>query len=350
MLPVYRIDPLTDDRWIALLEEHPDASVFHTPGWLGALKRTYGYEPVAFTTARPGQPLGNGMVFCRVKSWVTGSRLVSLPFSDHCQPLVDGPDSFTSLLAVLHQETRRGRWKYVELRPLSAPYLTIDDNAPLTKSEQFHFHRIDLQPDSAALFGEFHKSCVQRKIRRAERESLRYESGRSADLLDRFYALLVLTRRRHQLPPQPLVWFQNLLKGLGDRLTIRMVSKDKQPVASILTLAHRTSLVYKYGCSDEQFHNLGGMPLLFWTAIQEAKEAGFRELDLGRSDLDNSGLVQFKGHLGATCSSLSYYRYPANAETGQVRSWGARAARSLFSRVPDSVLLPMGKLLYRHLG
>ena len=36
------IDPLADARWDELVERHPRASVFHTRGWLEALKRTYG--------------------------------------------------------------------------------------------------------------------------------------------------------------------------------------------------------------------------------------------------------------------------------------------------------------------
>ena len=89
---VYEIDPLCDPRWPEFLQNNPRASVFHTPGWLRALKRTYGYEPVVYTTTPATVELTNGWVFCRVFSWLTGRRLVSLPFSDHCEPLVDKPE------------------------------------------------------------------------------------------------------------------------------------------------------------------------------------------------------------------------------------------------------------------
>jgi hypothetical protein len=350
MLTAYRIDPLEDDRWLRLLHNHPDASVFHTPSWLRALRRTYGYEPIAFTTSRPGQSLNNGMVFCQVKSWMTGSRLVSLPFSDHCQPLADSSAGFKSLLSALHAEAEDRRWKYIELRPRVSQSTILDCDANLPTGEQFFFHCLDLNPDLQSLFSGFHKSCVQRKIRRAEREQLSYESGRSSALLGKFYGLLIKTRRRHQLPPQPLAWFENLVDCLGESLTIRVVSKDEQPIASIMTIAFKRSLVYKYGCSDERFHNLGGMPLLFWNAIQEAKQSGYEELDFGRSEMDNEGLVQFKGHFGAECLRLTYYRSPAPVTGGLSRNWGSRATRHILSRVPDSVLVPVGNLLYRHLG
>ena len=99
-MPVIVIDPLRDSRWKELVERDPRASVFHTVGWLQALHDTYGYTPMAFTTATPGETLRSGAVFCEVKSWITGRRLVSLPFSDHCGLLAEnGADAAEILRA-----------------------------------------------------------------------------------------------------------------------------------------------------------------------------------------------------------------------------------------------------------
>jgi len=83
-MTVYTLDPLQDSRWAELIARHPQASVFHTMAWLQTLRRTYGYQPTVFTTTGPESALDNGIVFCQVRSWLTGRRLVSLPFSDHC--------------------------------------------------------------------------------------------------------------------------------------------------------------------------------------------------------------------------------------------------------------------------
>ena len=89
-VPVYQIDPLTDPRWQEFTARHPRASVFHSSGWLRALQLAYGYEPIAYTLSPPQSEVANAVVFSRIRSWATGRRLVSLPFSDHCEPLVDG--------------------------------------------------------------------------------------------------------------------------------------------------------------------------------------------------------------------------------------------------------------------
>lgn len=344
------LDPLRDSRWMAFLARHPSASVFHTAAWLQALRRTYGYRPLVYTTTRPGMPLSNGVVFCKVDSWLTGTRLVSLPFSDHCQPLADDPRDLPIIFAGLQERFRNQSWKYMEVRPLSSQADEYDWTGQFGSNESYCLHTLDLRPNEDVLFRNFHKSCIQRKIQRAEREGLKCEAGRSEAILKKFYSMLLLTRRRHQLPPQPMSWFRNLIRSLGDKAEILIALKDSQPVAGILTLSFKQSLVYKYGCSDARFHNLGGTLLVLWNALQNGKKNGAVEFDLGRSELDNPGLIAFKGHWGAQRFPLTYYRYPSNHFAQADSDWRTRIAKQAFSRMPDSLLAATGRLLYRHIG
>jgi GNAT acetyltransferase-like protein len=346
-LTVCTLNPLEDPRWAEFVQRHPRASVFHTPGWLEALHRTYGYEPIVYTTSLPRAELTNGLVFCRVRSWLTGNRIVSLPFSDHCEALADKAEDLNCLLDSLERESKSDGWKYVEMRPVSP---LLEDRGGFRTDRVFHFHKIDLRPQLSELFRSFAKTGCQQKIRRAERMKLTYEEGRSELLLKKFYGLLLMTRRRQHLPPQPMEWFQNLMYCLGEKLQIRVVSKDSVPIASLLTLAHRESIVDKYGCSDERFHNLGGIPFLFWKTIQEAKDLGLSEFDLGRSDPDARALISFKEGWHATRSTLTYYRCPPCPSECPAEGWKIRLAKRVFARLPDPVLTTMGKLLYRHIG
>jgi len=349
-MAVYEVEPLKDEtRWSELLRVQPMSSVFHTRAWLEALSATYGYEVRALTTTKPGQALKNGLVFCRVKSWLTGSRTVSLPFSDHCQPLVDNAADLTVLVRALEQDVSSRSSKYCELRPVAGLGGDISQEMGLAESAVFCLHTLDLRRSEEELYRSFHKSCIQRKVERAEREGLCLQQGRSETELNMFYNLLLLTRRRHQLPPQPLTWFRNLIKSFGDGLRIQLALKDGRPIASILTLEHKNSVVYKYGCSDAEFHNLGGMPFLFWHAIRRAKERGAEVFDFGRSEIDNPGLISFKDNWRGTRSNLVYYRHPSPLPQIGKKS-NAEAARRTLSLMPDFCLKIAGRLLYRHVG
>jgi CelD/BcsL family acetyltransferase involved in cellulose biosynthesis len=345
---IHRIDPLKDPRWPKFLQSHPHASIFHAPGWLEALNRTYGYQPIAFTTSDSTQELTDGLLFCCINSSFTGRRLVSLPFSDHCEPLTNTLENLTIFLRFLEENLKKEKWRYIELRPLISRRNSVSG---FEQNQTSFVHILDLTRTQDEIFRAFHKDSIQRKIRRAEREGLTYEEGRSEQFLDQFYQLLLRTRRRHQLPPQPRQWFRNLIVCLGDQLKIRVASRDGQPMASILTLEFKNVMVYKYGCSDAQYHNLGPMHLLFWKTIQEARNKGLGEFDLGRSDADNAGLVEFKDRWGATRSTLDYLRYPPGiVKTDSRESWGVKAAKHLFHHLPDGFLEAAGKLLYRHVG
>jgi len=349
VMRVRRIDPLQDSRWEEFLRGQAQASLFHTPAWLRALHLTYGYEPVAFTTSASNAPLSNGIVFCKIKSMLTGTRLVSVPFADHCQPLVSSRDELEDLIAGLKQKVRSESCKYFELRCFNFGNVGLEQNTEVVKSASFAYHALDLRPEIDLLFRRFHKSCTQRKIRRAQREKLAYEEGRSDELIRQFYELFVMMRRRHGIPPPPLAWFVNLRDVLGGALKIRVIAKEGQPIASIVTVRHKERLLYKYGGSDARFHSLGAMPLLFWRTVQDAKELGLAELDLGRSDLEDNGLIAFKDHLGASRSILNYYRYPRQSvRRGIVRR--TLFAPKLYSHCPTFLLRAVGKFLYRHIG
>jgi len=108
-------------------------------------------------------------------------------------------------------------------------------------------------------------------------------------------------------------------------------------------------MVYKYGRSDHRFNNLGGTALLFWRTILETRQMGMEELDMGRSDIDNTGLTTFKERWGATRSTVNYWRCPARAASFRPES-AIRYAKKLISIAPDASLAMLGNLLYRHIG
>jgi len=344
---VWTINPLLDDRWPEFVNRHPYSSVFHTTGWLNALRITYGYEPVAFTTSSPSEKLTNALLFCVVRSWLTRGRLVSLPFTDHCEPLVENIEQLRALCTHLETLRRTQRWKYAEMRT-SDVFFTAEEH--LRECEVYRWHRLDLRSSLDALYKGFHKNCIRRRIRHAECQGLNYEEGRSESLVRSFYDLIVLSRLRKHLPPQPLEWFQNLVTCMGQDVCIRVAFRENRPVAGILTMSHLKKMYYKYGGSDARLNNLGATPMLFWQAIQAAKSAGMEELDLGRSELENQGLIRFKERWGAQSVRLTLWRGPTDVVSPSFERLKARLAKTICTCVPHKMLVLAGRLMYRHVG
>ena len=344
---VYEVDPLRDARWADLLARHKVSTVFHSAAWLEALKRTYGYNAAALTTSPPDQPLENAIVFCRVESWLTGRRVVSVPFADHCTPLVNSGEELECLLSHLKGECHGNRRRYAEIRAVDG---ALENQAGFSESARYCLHRLNLRPSLEALMQGLHPSCIRRRLTRAMREGFVYEEGRAETLLQKLYQLALMTRRRQKLPPQPLAWFRNLISSMGEQLKMRLLFHAGQPAAGIVTIRFQQSMTYKYGFSDPKFHRLGSMQLLLWKAIEEAKREGLLEFDMGRSEWANQGLVAFKDRWGCRRSVITHLRYPARDALLDRASLPLRIAKRLFALAPDRVLTTAGNLLYRHVA
>ena len=106
----------------------------------------------------PIERLTNASLFSLVRSWLTGSRLVSLPFSDHCELLVEHADRFRKRCGYVELLRKVERWNYVEIRSSNSLSGLDSDFSPGTT---YQLHSLDLRPILDALRKGFHKDCIQ---------------------------------------------------------------------------------------------------------------------------------------------------------------------------------------------
>ena len=70
---------------------------------------------------------------------------------------------------------------------------------------------------------------------------------------------------------------------------------------------------------------------------------------MGRSDIENSGLIAFKEHWGAVGKSMSYWTYPPR-QAVPLSKWRKDLVNRVVSAVPDLALKAVGTVLYKHVG
>src|SRR4051794_40964818 len=201
------LDPIADPRWEAFVTGVPEALVFHHPAWLGLLRDQYRYELLAWVLL-DGDAVVGGLPVARVRSRLTGTRLVAVPFCDLCGPLLASdapPGARDELLATIADQRRReglGLEIHEEVAGL--------DGA--TASQRFAHHVVALADDPAAVEAGFTKSHVLRGARKAQRLGLRVERRTDRDALDAFYRLHLETRRHQGVPIQP----RSFIRRFGD--------------------------------------------------------------------------------------------------------------------------------------
>jgi CelD/BcsL family acetyltransferase involved in cellulose biosynthesis len=269
-------------------------------------------------------------------------RWVSLPFTDRCAPLAARDSVRQELVRELDQARHELDVRSIEVRD----HLEGAD----WSSHAGHWHELELAPDPDEVYGGFDSSRVKRKIRRAARDGLMVERGRSPeDLIDLFYGLHVDTRRRLGVPVQPrlffvLLWERMLAQGLGFVLTARL---DGTPVASAVFLESNRRLTYKFSASDRRYGNVPGTHAVMWRAIQDGCGAGARVLDLGRTEAGNEGLRTFKVGWGGVEEPLTY-TVLASSPPSPKPNVAHRLLKPVLRRSPTVVARAIGSVAYRY--
>ncbi|HEY2479047.1 MAG TPA: GNAT family N-acetyltransferase [Solirubrobacterales bacterium] len=340
------INPLESPSWAEFVAAAPTSEIFHDPRWLELLRAQYGYE-ISACCVRGAGGIEAGLPLAHVTSRLTGNRLVSLPFSDVCSPVLSAGAGLEALGTLGDAVAAHAAERNLEL--------TVHGAMPSIPggfvSERFVTHELALPDDPDAAERGASKS-LRRGVSKARREGLRAERRTDAGALDAFYRLHLRTRRRLGVPTQPkrfIARFEELFAaGLG---AVWLILDGEEPVAAAVFLSHNETVTYKYGASAEEALPKRPNNLLMLEAIRWSCENGFRKFDFGRTDLDNEGLRRFKCSWGAEELPLSYTyltrHEPAAAGEPSLRE---RVMTKTIQRSPAVVGRLAGEMLYRHVG
>lgn len=336
-------NPLDEADWDARVMRCGSYCFFHGASWLRVLQESYGFKPMYLACSDHSAP-GALMPLMEVRDIFTGTRGVSLPFSDCCEPLVSESVPSVHLFREIVHFGRSRRWKFYQCRGGTLP---LNEAQP---SLAFYEHRLDLRHSTKDLFAGFHGS-VRQAVRKAEREGVKVEiSAAISDLRD-FYNLHCITRKRHGLPPQPFAFFLNLHRYVisRDQGWVVLARHGQQAIAGAIFLHLGKRVVYKFGASSEAFQHLRGNNLAIWEAIKWYAQNGFESLHFGRTSLANEGLRRFKGSWGSRESLLHYFKYELAKNTFVTENDGASSwYNRLFLALPVAVARLIGAMLYRH--
>jgi len=339
-----QIDPLTYPDWNDCLLATPYASIFHTTNWLRVLQEAYGYRPYYFACCKAKQLIAL-LPFMEVKSWVTGVRGVSLPFSDYCEPIIETQAS-PELLAQVIRVARQRQWKFLEARGGDALFQGVSPYACYSR------HILGLHGDEEKVFSRL-RSNYRAKIRKARDSDLTVTLLRSPEAMAEYYRLHCLTRKRHGLPPQPAGFFGKIQEHIiaNNLGFVILVSRQGRNVAGAIFFTFGSRAMYKFGASDRRYQHLYPNYLLFWHAVQWLCRHDYTELCFGRTDPGNTGLMQFKDGWGTSRSQIAYYRYDLKTASFVQNSHGVvEMSSTIWKKMPLTLLQWAGAVLYKHLG
>ena len=338
------INPCTYPNWNDLLRTHPDATFFHTSNWAKVLCDSYRYQPVYFTSIN-NDKLSALIPVMEINSLFTGKRGASLPFTDQCEPLLNRSNRFHPFLEKIYQHGKKAGWKSVEFRGGQSH---MGDNISYAS---YFIHTLNLSKDHQEIFSNFRDS-TKRNIKKAAKSGVEIDIGTSLESLKAFYWLNCITRKRHGLPPQPFSFFKSLYQHVFSKKKgiVVLASFQEKAIAGGIYFHFNDKAIYKYGASDPAWQRFRPNNRVMWEAIKYYNKKGFMTLNLGRTETDNTGLLQFKRGWGGAEKIISYFRYDLKKNTYVKAPNSADSFHRLFKSLPLPILRLTGILLYRHVG
>jgi hypothetical protein len=338
------VDPRTDPLWAAMMTG-TRGSLFGSPPWIAAVADTYGFDVTADMLVRDGTPVA-GIAWVELDD-MRGRRLVSLPFGDRLDPVVDDDDQWEQLTTPL-----LGRRLPVQLRILEArPPL---GDARFRSTSDLGWHATDLDRPESDLLAGLHRQ-VRQNLRSAGRRGVTVRLGTDLEDVRTFHELHRSTRKRkYRLLAQPLALFERIWERFEplDQLVVGLATHDGTVIAGALYLIWNDVIYYKFGASVPEHLVVRPNELLAWESMRLGQELGCRTYDWGVTDLDQPGLLAYKRKYATEerrVVTLLHTPPGHDAAASAEAGWMLSQLTDLLTRpdVPDEVTARAGELLYR---
>jgi CelD/BcsL family acetyltransferase involved in cellulose biosynthesis len=333
----------------SFLGASPQATIYHAPEWRNALTATYDYDPV-YLGCFDEDGLTAVLPMMEVASWLTGKRLVSLPFSNVCGPIGEEGACRRLLEEAIGLYQARGD-AAVEIRTQADINPVKHDS--MDDVSYFITSIVDLDPDPDVVWKRFKDRNVRTEVRQAVKKGVSVREAEAQEDLKRFYELYAPSRQAHGVPPQPFDFFRNLWRNLRPgHMDLFMAMHEEHCVGGLITLGFGRTICAAYIGGAPAYRSYRIHQILFWKAMEAGCTRGFERFDFLRTAKKSKDLRYFKQRWNAREVELDYLYHPEVRGTASTVEETAkyRLLTAVLKRSPAFVGKAFGKILYRHLG
>lgn len=339
MTLVRRVDPASaaDAAAIdAFLDTHPDATPFHRRAWMAAITKGCGHKGHYLVA---GDPIVAILPLHEIHSPLFGRALVSTGFAVGGGILTNDPGAVTPLAEAAWKLAQATSCPTLELRGGALPEGWDHDD-----TTYLNFARDLAADDEAELL------AIPRKQRAEVRKAL--GNDLTVDLGDRVahYAVYAESVRNLGTPVFPRRLFEAVLDAFGDDADVLTVRKDGVPLASVLSLYHRGTVMPYWGGGTAMARPTRANDMMYFALMRHARERGCTRFDFGRSKA-GTGAAAFKHNWGFEGAPLAY----AKRSEGKARSVNPLDPQysrkvQLWQKLPLSIANRIGPMIARGLG
>lgn len=328
--------------WDSYAKKKDTSLGYFTISWLQIIHRAFKHRVFPLAVEQEGKVRGI-LPLVLVSSKLFGRFLVSVPFVNYGGVLAD--DSVVTQALLRHAETLRDDFRAGSLEFRHCKPMFPNLHSVAAKDSML----LDLPEEPGALWKSF-KDKVRNQVRKAIKSGLTVDEG-SKELLDDFYSVFCVNMRDLGTPVYSRNFFSTVLDVLPESTRIFCVRRQARCIAAGITYNYGDTMQMPWASSLVAERSFCPNHILYWEAIREASEKGFRVFDFGRST-PQSGPWLFKRQWGARPLHLHWEYSLADGQTMpelNVANPKFNLARAAWKLLPLPVANVLGPQIVRYI-
>jgi len=328
-------------EWDTLVEGDPHGTFCQLSGWADVMKDGLGHRVIQLE-ARDAEGVLRGVLpLVRVRSLLSGSSLISMPFLNYGGP-VGTSEARDRLLARAVEIAEKERIDVLEIRTRGQVAW------PLPSTPTKVMTLLDLPDTVEALWSETFRAKLRSQIRRPIKEGMKLRAG--ADQLDAFYTVFKRNMRDLGTPVLSRRFFESLRATFPDEALFTAVYHGDTPVAGGCGILWRGEFEITWASSLREFNRMSPNMLLYAGTMEEVIRRGGDVFNFGRST-PGGGTHRFKRQWGGRDLPLPWMVRSHRAAGAGTRPAGRahELAAGAWQKMPLPVADRLGPLLARWL-
>tara|TARA_R110000824_G_scaffold37553_6_gene115560 strand:+ start:46691 stop:47764 length:1074 start_codon:yes stop_codon:yes gene_type:complete len=323
-----------------------EGTAFHRPAWLLSVSKACGHEWCYLLAEDASGELQGILPLNMIHSALFGRALVSSGFAVGGGIVANNDQAIQLLADAAWSFAERHSFPTVELRGGPVP----EDHWHDKQGVYAGFVKTLADDEESQLLAIPRKQRAEVRKGLANELTVRVGTGKQ-DRADH-YAVYAESVRNLGTPVFPKALFDEVLDGFGDDADILTVLHEGQPVASVLSLYHKQTVLPYWGGGTWAARRFRANDIMYYSLMNHARERGCQAFDFGRSKY-GTGAFSFKKNWGFEPQPLSYATRTAEGEEARdvnPMSPKYRAQVAVWQRLPLAVANRIGPMIAKGLG
>jgi FemAB-related protein (PEP-CTERM system-associated) len=325
------------DRWDTFVRAQSHWTHCHLYGWRAVMERALGHTCPYLVATAPDGTLRGILPLVRVKSFLFGHYLVSIPFLNYGGPLGDD-EAVAELTQHAVRMAQDGHVKMLELRS------RVPMNIDLPVSHRKITVVLDMPDGSEALWKRL-DAKVRSQVRRPQKDGVTVRFG--AEQAAPFFAIFAEHMRDLGTPTHARSLFETIAHVFPEDVLFGCAYYNDIPIAGGCGFRWGNEFEITWASALRAYNKLSPNMLLYWEFMKTTADAGVTLFNFGRCT-PGAGTHKFKRQWGSRDEPLWWYERRADGAAMPAEGKGALGlGPRIWKKLPLPIATAIGPRVIR---